>query len=126
LSSVGRKKLKQVEAEIQRLTFIRHPNLLSVFAVKLNMPYSSGPQQLIILSEQGPALSLQDILEDCESLREERASVCLIFFYVQFVLLIDAVQDYLSQILTALNEVHAADLVHRGTPTLIIRLMHSS
>lgn len=72
---VGRKKLKQVETEIQRLTAIRHSNLLSVFAVKLNMPHSSGPPQLIVLSEQGPALSLQDVLEDCESLREERASV---------------------------------------------------
>jgi translation initiation factor 2-alpha kinase 4 len=76
----GRKKLKQVEAEVQRLKSIRHPNLLSVFAVKLNMPPSSGTPQLIILSEQRPALSLRDVLEVCESLREERASVNLIFF----------------------------------------------
>ncbi|KAF8626502.1 hypothetical protein AX14_011471 [Amanita brunnescens Koide BX004] len=74
-TSQGRKKIKQVEAEIQRLTAIRHQNLVSVFAVKLNMPHSSGPPQLVVLSEQPPALSLHDLLEDCDSLREERAAV---------------------------------------------------
>ncbi|KIJ97967.1 hypothetical protein K443DRAFT_104703 [Laccaria amethystina LaAM-08-1] len=92
----GRKKLKQVEAEIQRLTTVRHQNLISVFAVKLNIPHSSGPPQLMVLSEQRPALTLHDVLQDCDSLREERAS------------------DYLGQILSGLNAVHGADLVHRG------------
>jgi len=74
-TSQGRKKIKQVEAEIQRLISVRHQNILSVFAVKLNMPHSAGPPQLIVLSEQAPALTLSDVLEECESLREERASV---------------------------------------------------
>lgn len=64
-----------MEAEIQRLTAIRHPNLVSVFAVKLHMPHSSGSPQLMVLSEQAPALTLHDVLEDCDSLREERAMV---------------------------------------------------
>lgn len=71
----GRKKIKQVESEIQRLTAIRHQNLISVFAVKLNLPHSSGPPQLVVLSEQVPALTLHDMLEDCNALREERAVV---------------------------------------------------
>ncbi|KAF8148631.1 kinase-like domain-containing protein [Crassisporium funariophilum] len=92
----GRKKLKQVEQEIQKLTTLRHPKLLSVYAVKLSMPHSSGPPQLMVLTEQPPALSLHDVLEDCDALREDRVS------------------DYLGQILTALNAIHISDLVHRG------------
>ncbi|KAF8345771.1 kinase-like domain-containing protein [Amanita rubescens] len=101
-TSQGRKKIKQVEAEIQRLISVRHQNILSVFAVKLNMPHSAGAPQLVVLSEQAPALTLFDVLEDCESLREERAS------------------DYLCQILSALEAVHAGGLMHRGiTPRCI-------
>ncbi|KDQ25175.1 hypothetical protein PLEOSDRAFT_1066383 [Pleurotus ostreatus PC15] len=101
-SNQGKRKLKQVESDIRRLSAIRHPNLLSVLAVKLHLSHSQGPSQLVILTEQRPALSLQDILEDCQSLREERASA------------------YLAQILSALNAVHTGDLVHRGISTRCI------
>ena len=47
---------------------------------------------------------LHDVLEDCESLREERTT------------------DYLGQILSALNAVHAGGLVHRGITTRCIGL----
>ncbi|KAG1764160.1 kinase-like domain-containing protein [Suillus placidus] len=80
----------------QETDHIQHPNLLSTFAVKLNFPYSGAPPRLTILSEQRPALTLQDVLEDCERLREDRAS------------------EYLGQILSALNAVHSADIIHRG------------
>jgi len=101
----GRKKLKQAEAEIQRLMTVRHQNLINVFAVKLNIPHSSGLLQLMVLLEQGPALTLHDVAQDCDSLREERAS------------------DYLGQLLSSLNTVHGADLVRRGTEVLILFLM---
>ncbi|KAF8695512.1 hypothetical protein AX14_001770 [Amanita brunnescens Koide BX004] len=97
-------KIKRVEAEIQRLTAIRHQNLVSVFTVKLNVSHSSGPPQLAVLSEQPPALSLHDLLEDCDSLREERATDCL------------------AQILSALNAVHAGGLTHRGITVRCISL----
>ena len=48
----GRKKLKQLEQEIQQVTLIKHPNLISVFAVKLILPHSSGPPQLMVLTER--------------------------------------------------------------------------
>lgn len=70
----GKRKLAQLEAEIQHLMKVHHPNLLSVLAVKLSFPHI-GPPRLAILSEQRPALTLQDVLEDCDSLREDRASV---------------------------------------------------
>ncbi|KIL60768.1 hypothetical protein M378DRAFT_906708 [Amanita muscaria Koide BX008] len=104
-TSQGRKKIKQVEAEIQRLVAIRHPNLLSVFAVKLNLPHSSGPPQLMVLSEQAPPLTLHHVLEDTEALREDRA------------------KDYLRQILASLNAIHAGDLFHRGITTRCIGLV---
>ena len=72
----GRKKLNQVESEIRNLISIRHSKLLSIYAVKLNLPHSSGPPQLMVLMEQAPALTMHDVLQDCESLREDRASVC--------------------------------------------------
>ena len=82
----GRKKLNQVESEIRNLISIRHSKLLSIYAVKLNLPHSSGPPQLMVLMEQAPALTMHDVLQDCESLREDRASVCFFvplsrFFY---------------------------------------------
>ena len=70
----GKKKLAQLEAEIQHLMKVHHPNLLSILAVKLSFHHLGRPQ-LTILSEQRPALTLQDVLEDCDSLREDRASV---------------------------------------------------
>ena len=77
----GRKKLKQVEQEIQRLSTVQHPKLLTVYAVKLSIPHSSGPPQLMVLSEQLPALTLHDVLEDSECLREDRVSVCLFVYF---------------------------------------------
>jgi hypothetical protein len=38
-------------------------------------PGHGGPPQLMVLSEQAPALMLYDVLQDCESLREDRARV---------------------------------------------------
>ncbi|KAF9445879.1 Serine/threonine-protein kinase [Macrolepiota fuliginosa MF-IS2] len=124
----GRKKLNTLQEEIQRLTLIRHPNLLSVFAVKLVHNVSSPatapgtssspvtpagfmfplPPQLMVLTERMPGLTLQDVLEDCASLREDRAS------------------GYLSQILSALNAVHLRDLVHRGVSARCIGLAPSA
>ncbi|TFY68401.1 hypothetical protein EVJ58_g1031 [Rhodofomes roseus] len=92
----GRKKLKQLETEIQRLTTVRHANVLSTLAVTLITPTSSGSPRLIILTEQRPAVTLKDVLEDCDWLREERAS------------------EYLHQILSGLHAIHTRELVHRG------------
>lgn len=89
LSTQGRKKLSQVEQEIKDLTKIRHPKLLTIYAHKLNVPGLSNSQanghapimpQLLVLMEQAPALTLHDVLEDCESFREDRASVCLLSY----------------------------------------------
>lgn len=73
----GFKKLMDVEKEIQGLIPTRHPNLTGVFAVELTRSTPSNPPQLMVLSEQVPALTLHDVLEDCESLKEDRASVRL-------------------------------------------------
>nr|GAT55219.1 predicted protein [Mycena chlorophos] len=116
ITTQGKKKLKQVEADIQKLISIAHPNLLRVYAVKLTFPHTSGPPRLVVLHEAPPALTLRDVLEDCDSIKEERAL------------------EYLVQILSGLNAVHVADTVHRGiapdgigivnhTKTKVVKLM---
>ncbi|TRM58463.1 hypothetical protein BD626DRAFT_573474 [Schizophyllum amplum] len=95
-TSQGRKKLKQLAAEVTRLTQIRHANVLAVLAVKLHIPNSHAPPRLVVLTEQAPPVALQDVLQDCAALREDRA------------------MDYLGQILSGLNVVHLQGLVHRG------------
>ncbi|RPD79604.1 Serine/threonine-protein kinase [Lentinus tigrinus ALCF2SS1-7] len=92
----GLKKLKQVESELQRLASIRHPNLLSVLAAKLTTPSANTSPRLLILTEQRPSVTLHDVLEDTDHIREDRA------------------QEYLTQILSALQALHHADIVHRG------------
>jgi len=78
-TSQGKKKLHQVEQEIKNLINIRHPKLLSIYALKLVFP-PNGVPVLMILMEQTPPLTLHDVLEDCESIREDRASVRVMSF----------------------------------------------
>ena len=80
-TSQGKKKLYQVEQEIKNLINIRHPKLLSVYALKLVFP-PNGVPVLMVLMEQTPPLTLHNVLEDCESIREDRASVRVIRFPV--------------------------------------------
>lgn len=112
LTTQGRRKLNGSLEEMKPLTSVRHSNLVSVFAVKVVFHSAAPvgvdlggvgagvppPPQLMILTERMPGLTLQDVLEDCAALREERAS------------------GYLSQILGALNALHLRGLVHRGRP----------
>jgi translation initiation factor 2-alpha kinase 4 len=74
----GRKKLKLVQEEFLRLIGIRHENVANLYAVKLTHSQSGGASQLAILMEQRPRFTLHDLLEDCETLREERALVRLL------------------------------------------------
>ena len=71
----GRKKLKALADDVRRLASVRHTHLLGVLAAKLVLPNASAAPRLYVLHERRPAVTLQDVLEDCESLREDRASV---------------------------------------------------
>ncbi|TFK47428.1 Serine/threonine-protein kinase [Heliocybe sulcata] len=96
-TSQGRKKLKQLELDIQKLISVRHENLVSLYAAKLAMPHAmSESTRLAILCEQRPPVTLLDVLENCDTLKEERAT------------------EYLLQILSALQAIHEKDLIHRG------------
>ncbi|KAI0696604.1 hypothetical protein BC835DRAFT_1341525 [Cytidiella melzeri] len=104
----GRRKLRQLETECLRLTRLRHAHLLSVLAVKLTLSNTSSPSRLSILRERRPSVTLHDILEDCDHVRESRAT------------------DYLTQLLSALNAIHTADLIHRGLDTCCVGLVAPS
>jgi translation initiation factor 2-alpha kinase 4 len=95
-SSLGKKKLRALEMDLRKLTSLRHPNVQSVYAVKMTISHRDGPSRLALLCEQHPRTTLYDVLADCDSLREERAA------------------DYLRQVLLALEAIHKAGQVHRG------------
>ncbi|KAF9561509.1 other/PEK/GCN2 protein kinase [Agrocybe pediades] len=91
----GKAKLSNLAEEMKGLLRIRHPKILTTYGVKLNLP-AVGHPQLVILTEKTPSVTLHDILEECDSLREDRAT------------------DYITQILTALSDLHDRGFVHRG------------
>ncbi|KAJ7078717.1 hypothetical protein B0H15DRAFT_1025779 [Mycena belliarum] len=66
--------------------------------LKMTFPQTSGSPRPVVLYEASPGSSLRDVLEDCDSIKETRAS------------------EYIVQILSALNTVRTADLVHRSKP----------
>lgn len=131
VTTQGRKKLSMLQEDIQRLTSIRHPSLVSVFAVKLvhsqtfsssssslststnlvvqtaglsvslahsgqehgksvspdvQLYHSGNAPQLMILTERMPGLTLWDVLEDCDFMREDKASVsCSVTLFIHVV-----------------------------------------
>ena len=48
----------------------------------IGMGPAVGKPQLMVLSEQTPALTLYDVLQDCECLREDRARVSCGYIYI--------------------------------------------
>jgi len=76
-STQGKKKLRQIEAELQRLCRVKHRNVCRVYAVRLLFPLA-GPPRLSILMEERPTLTLFELLEDSGTLRLERAMVRLV------------------------------------------------
>ena len=64
-----------METELQRLVGIRHQNLLATLAAKLTTPSANSSPRLIILMERRPSMTLYDLLEDSDGIREERATV---------------------------------------------------
>ena len=49
-----------------------------MLAVKIVLASGGGISRLCILHEKRPAVTLRDILEDCDYLKEARATVCLV------------------------------------------------
>ena len=79
----GKKKLREVEKEIWRLTELRHPNLIRVYSAKLEScsshPSGGDGMRLAILLEQAPPTTLRDVLQYCSDLKPDRARVSFVF-----------------------------------------------
>ncbi|KAG8989771.1 hypothetical protein FRB90_002076, partial [Tulasnella sp. 427] len=70
--SQGRKRLKEIESELQVLRGLSHPNLLKVYAAELKRSPEDG-QVLHVLTERPPSLTLKEVLEQSDTLRPEKA-----------------------------------------------------
>ncbi|KAL5519904.1 hypothetical protein ACEPAG_1564 [Sanghuangporus baumii] len=93
----GRKKIDQVENELKRLTRLAsYDHVQRVFAAQMTGTRSNQPARLVILTEKRPSLTLQDVLRECDGLREDRITL------------------YLTQICNGLRAIHDAGLVHRA------------
>ena len=72
----GRKKIDQVENEIRRLTRLPdYSHVHRVLSVQSNNSKPTQTPRLTILMEKKPAFTLQDLLQDCDGLREDRTKV---------------------------------------------------
>ena len=73
---IGRDKLQDVENDIRKLIRLNAKNVIHIYAVQRSVTKSGLPVRLSILLEKAPSLTLDGLLRDCESLREERVTVC--------------------------------------------------
>lgn len=73
---LGKKKIDQVENELKRLTKLgSYQHVQRVYAVQMTGVRSSQAPRLVILTEKRPSLTLKDVLQDCDGLREDRIKV---------------------------------------------------
>ncbi|MBW0469194.1 hypothetical protein O181_008909 [Austropuccinia psidii MF-1] len=86
----GKKMLHKVSSELIRLCDLVHPNLQTIYGSDLS------DTKLSIVSEPLPTISMHEFLNQCGSLRVEKALECL------------------KQILSGLTALHQAHLVHRA------------
>ncbi|KAG0146222.1 hypothetical protein CROQUDRAFT_92989 [Cronartium quercuum f. sp. fusiforme G11] len=86
----GAKNLRKVMTDLESLQDLSHPNLHNIYGSKLHDGI------LTIVSEPLPATSLRDVLNQCGTLRLDKAL------------------EYLLQISDGLGTIHQAHMVHRG------------
>ncbi|KAG8961816.1 hypothetical protein FRC03_004923 [Tulasnella sp. 419] len=85
--SQGKKRLRDLQQELEDLIPLRHPNLSSTYYAEIKKVEENG-QTLNILTDRTPSLTLRDVLEHCDSLRYDKAI------------------DYLIQILSGLEALY--------------------
>lgn len=113
LTAPGKRKLGKVETDLDRVRAIRHPHLLSLYGSRLtrytstffppnphhtqSFSRSSEGWSLVVLSEQPRASqTLEDLLATVGELR------------------IDRTLSYFSQLVSAVECLHAANIMHKG------------
>lgn len=111
-SVAGRRKLEELDAELNRLCFLDAPNSVRILGwarvplAEHEDPGSPQPSVVCVLQERrGSAVRLSELLRQCEQLPWA------------------AVQRHLEGLLTALAALHEAQLVHRsiGVDTVLLQ-----
>ncbi|KAI5477498.1 hypothetical protein MNV49_006345 [Pseudohyphozyma bogoriensis] len=86
LTSQAKRKLTKIESELTHLRQLRHPHLISLYGARLTRytpsflpsPTRTAPRNaegytLVVLSESLPSQTLEDLLNACGELRQDRA-----------------------------------------------------
>ncbi|KAG8885633.1 hypothetical protein FRB98_001726 [Tulasnella sp. 332] len=70
--SQGKKRLRELETELQDLVTLQHPNLSLVYAAEIKRS-DQGSQTLNLLTEPATSLTLEDVLEHSDGIRRDKA-----------------------------------------------------
>ncbi|KAN0065323.1 eukaryotic translation initiation factor 2-alpha kinase [Thecaphora frezii] len=94
--SAGKRKIEEVEWELDKLVKIRDPNLVNVLASAVTRMGDQRGWKLSVVLERTSGVSLRSLLEQCEVLPWRR------------------VRSYLASALEALEALHSRNLLHRS------------
>lgn len=74
----GKKKIEALAQEVKRLTTLQsYKHVQQVFAIKVSISNNDNdPTRIAILMEKRPSMTVRDLLQDCDGLREDRVKVC--------------------------------------------------
>ncbi|CAJ0925996.1 13396_t:CDS:10 [Entrophospora sp. SA101] len=89
----GKKKLEEIEKDLERIKKLRHPNIISIYESELERVASGW--KLHILMEYARGGSLVDLLKKCGVVR------------------LSIAKEYIKQLLNALDFIHANSFVHK-------------
>ncbi|PWY99241.1 Serine/threonine-protein kinase [Testicularia cyperi] len=94
--SAGKRKVEEVEFELDKLIKVREPGLVNVLAGAVTRNTSSHGWKLSVVLERTDGLRLRDLLEQCETLPWRR------------------VRHLLLALLKTLDSLHSRNLLHRS------------
>ncbi|EPQ30765.1 uncharacterized protein PFL1_01666 [Pseudozyma flocculosa PF-1] len=94
--SAGKRKIEEVEWELDKLVKVREPHLVNVLASAVTRMGDNQGWKLSVVLERSTGVPLRSLLEQCEVLPWKR------------------VRTYLASLLEALEALHSRNLLHRG------------
>ncbi|KAH7107186.1 kinase-like protein [Auriculariales sp. MPI-PUGE-AT-0066] len=104
LAAAGKKRMRELEESLRKVIGLPHKMLLRYYAVHLLQANRDAPPRLLILAEQRPSTTLHDLLHIAGPLNPPKAT------------------EFLVQIVSALNMLHAGDIIHRSVSAKCVHI----